>query len=192
MMARRILWNVAAASIYDIQCCLLSKTPLWQPHSCGLVISPLSQNYSSGFRTLSYLDSVKCPNTCFRESRPSSFSNGLFSHLATFGRFSSSATAPNVAIKCWACGLEAPDGPFLVCPSCKAVQPLDSSVNYFQIFNLEQGYDADAKDLERKYKDWQKKLHPDLFQNKSEVEVLGKPLSPLGAQGHWYCLQTQL
>ncbi|KAH9308021.1 hypothetical protein KI387_035932, partial [Taxus chinensis] len=34
----------------------------------------------------------------------------------------------------------------------------------------EPGYDVDTKDLEKKYKDWQKKLHPDLFQRKSEQE----------------------
>lgn len=82
----------------------------------------------------------------------------------------SSLAADKEVVRCWACGIQAPEAPFLACPSCKSVQPLDSSLNFFQIFNVEPGFDVDAKDLERKYKDWQKKLHPDLFQRKSEQE----------------------
>lgn len=47
---------------------------------------------------------------------------------------------------------------------------MDSSVDYFQIFGLERRYDIPDDNLGGKYKDWQKKLHPDLVQSKSEKE----------------------
>lgn len=47
---------------------------------------------------------------------------------------------------------------------------MDESVDYFQIFGLEKKYDIDVSNLEGKYKDWQKKLHPDLVHSKSEQE----------------------
>eukprot|EP00262_Sarcandra_glabra_P005713 TRINITY_DN1749_c0_g1_i2.p1 TRINITY_DN1749_c0_g1~~TRINITY_DN1749_c0_g1_i2.p1 ORF type:complete len:235 (+),score=27.06 TRINITY_DN1749_c0_g1_i2:39-743(+) len=70
-------------------------------------------------------------------------------------------------IRCWKCGAPLP---FLACASCKSVQPVDPSVDYFQIFGLEKGYKIRDDNLEGKYKDWQKKLHPDLVHTKSEKE----------------------
>lgn len=62
------------------------------------------------------------------------------------------------------------DAPFLVCESCRTIQPLDQSVDYFQIFGLEKKYDIEVDNLEGMYKSWQKKLHPDLVHSKSEKE----------------------
>lgn len=44
-------------------------------------------------------------------------------------------------------------------------------IHHNQPFNLnrERGYDIKDDNLEGKYKDWQKKLHPDLVHTKSEV-----------------------
>ncbi|XP_037466147.1 iron-sulfur cluster co-chaperone protein HscB homolog isoform X2 [Triticum dicoccoides] len=67
--------------------------------------------------------------------------------------------------ECWSCGAK---GAFLSCGSCRSVQPVDPAVDYFQIFGL--GYDVKDTNLEGKYKDWQKKLHPDLVHSKSEKE----------------------
>ncbi|KAH0448517.1 hypothetical protein IEQ34_022317 [Dendrobium chrysotoxum] len=76
-----------------------------------------------------------------------------------------------VACACWNCSEPSPAvGPFLSCGACGAVQPVDLSVDYFQIFGLEQGFDLKDDNLEGKYKDWQKKLHPDLVHSKSEKE----------------------
>lgn len=47
---------------------------------------------------------------------------------------------------------------------------MDESVDYFQIFGLEKKYEIDVSNLEGMYKDWQKKLHPDLVHSKSEQE----------------------
>ncbi|RLN29400.1 iron-sulfur cluster co-chaperone protein HscB, mitochondrial [Panicum miliaceum] len=68
---------------------------------------------------------------------------------------------------CWSCGAT---GAFLSCGSCGSVQPVDPSVDYFQIFGLKREYDIKDNNLEGRYKDWQKKLHPDLVHSKSEKE----------------------
>lgn len=50
------------------------------------------------------------------------------------------------------------------------MQPVDPAVDYFQIFGLKREYNITDNNLEGKYKDWQKKLHPDLVHSKSEKE----------------------
>ncbi|VVB13446.1 unnamed protein product [Arabis nemorensis] len=72
--------------------------------------------------------------------------------------------------KCWNCGFSSEKVAFLFCDSCRSIQPVDDSVDYFQIFGLEKKYEIDDGILEGKYKDWQKKLHPDLVHNKSKKE----------------------
>ncbi|CAN4113927.1 unnamed protein product [Withania somnifera] len=75
-------------------------------------------------------------------------------------------------IRCWNCCncVSSNTAPFLVCSSCGCVQPVDQSVDYFQIFGLEKKYGIEGENLERKYKDWQRKLHPDLVHTKSQKE----------------------
>ncbi|PSS01637.1 Iron-sulfur cluster co-chaperone protein [Actinidia chinensis var. chinensis] len=72
--------------------------------------------------------------------------------------------------RCWNCNSVAEAAPFLVCENCRSVQPVDHAVGYFQIFGLEKKYEIEVKNLEGKYKNWQKKLHPDLVHSKSEKE----------------------
>ncbi|CAN6338255.1 unnamed protein product [Urochloa humidicola] len=67
---------------------------------------------------------------------------------------------------CWSCGAT---GAFLSCGACGSVQPVDPAVDYFQIFGLKREYNI-KDNLEGRYKDWQKKLHPDLVHSKSEKE----------------------
>ncbi|XP_006664540.3 iron-sulfur cluster co-chaperone protein HscB homolog [Oryza brachyantha] len=69
--------------------------------------------------------------------------------------------------ECWSCGA---GGAFLSCGACGSVQPVDPAVDYFRIFGLEREYNIKDNNLEGKYKDWQKKLHPDLVHSKSEKE----------------------
>lgn len=161
MVARRRLLNLAATLTYDTQFSVSSPNHAFD--ACF-------HKFSSGHQPLSNLAPSSCPNIFYKENCITNCPSGLLQHLTNYGRFSSTANAQDSVTKCWACATEAPDGPFLVCSSCKSVQPLDSSVNYFQIFNLKPGYDVSTNDLERKYKDWQKKLHPDLFQCNSEQE----------------------
>uniref|UniRef100_A0A0E0MM50 J domain-containing protein n=1 Tax=Oryza punctata TaxID=4537 RepID=A0A0E0MM50_ORYPU len=96
--------------------------------------------------------------------------------VGAFARGSSSAGAPSRSLtgraggggsECWSCGAS---GAFLACGSCGSVQPVDPAVDYFRIFGLERVYTIKDNNLEGKYKDWQKKLHPDLVHSKSEKE----------------------
>nr|POE83082.1 iron-sulfur cluster co-chaperone protein hscb, mitochondrial [Quercus suber] len=89
--------------------------------------------------------------------------------MATEGN-SRNTEKSHVHVRCWSCGKVANGSLFLFCDSCRSVQPLDQSVDYFQIFGLERKYDIGVENLEGKYKDWQKKLHPDLVHSKSEKE----------------------
>ncbi|KAD5508546.1 hypothetical protein R6Q59_030810 [Mikania micrantha] len=68
---------------------------------------------------------------------------------------------------CWNCKAQSP---FLICESCGSVQPVDHSVDYFRIFGLERKFDIEDGSLEGMYKNWQKKLHPDLVHTKSKEE----------------------
>ncbi|RHN79386.1 putative co-chaperone Hsc20 [Medicago truncatula] len=71
---------------------------------------------------------------------------------------------------CWNCHAVPQSTPFLFCQSCRCIQPVDRSNDYFDIFGLERKYDVGGIDLEGKYKEWQKKLHPDLVHSKSQEE----------------------
>ncbi|KAK2990084.1 hypothetical protein RJ640_000856 [Escallonia rubra] len=89
-----------------------------------------------------------------------------------FGRKFCSESAETV-FRCWNCKAAAGSGsamPFLACPFCHSVQPIDRSVDYFQIFGLKKKYEIGDENLEGKYKGWQKKLHPDLVHSKSQKE----------------------
>ncbi|XP_009626384.1 iron-sulfur cluster co-chaperone protein HscB homolog isoform X1 [Nicotiana tabacum] len=86
------------------------------------------------------------------------------------GRFHFCSEAAQKLI-CWNCNaVSSTTTPFLVCNACGCVQPVDQSVDYFHIFGLEKKYGIEGENLERKYKDWQRKLHPDLVHTKSEKE----------------------
>ncbi|CAL5207495.1 unnamed protein product [Lathyrus oleraceus] len=71
---------------------------------------------------------------------------------------------------CWNCHGVPQSTPFLFCQSCCCIQAVDHSIDYFEIFGTEKKYDVEGIDLERKYKEWQKKLHPDLVHSKSQKE----------------------
>nr|XP_043609721.1 iron-sulfur cluster co-chaperone protein HscB homolog [Erigeron canadensis] len=68
---------------------------------------------------------------------------------------------------CWNCKR---DRAFLFCESCGSIQPVDHSVDYFTIFGLERKFNIDDRTLEGTYKNWQKKLHPDLVHTKSKED----------------------
>ncbi|CAN6452858.1 unnamed protein product [Victoria cruziana] len=82
-------------------------------------------------------------------------------------RFSKRGFSSRAVESCWSCGASSP---FLRCDSCGSIQPVDSSVDYFHIFGMEKSFDVESDRLDARYKDWQKKLHPDLVHTKSEEE----------------------
>ena len=50
-----------------------------------------------------------------------------------------------------------------MCSGCGAVQPPLRGVDHFQVFDLPRRFDLDVADLERRYKEMTKVLHPDRF-----------------------------
>ncbi|XP_061360846.1 iron-sulfur cluster co-chaperone protein HscB homolog [Gastrolobium bilobum] len=87
------------------------------------------------------------------------------------GKSLCSKSAEKLESRCWNChAVPESAAPFLVCESCRCIQPVDDSIDYFEIFGSERKYDIEGKNLEGKYKDWQKKLHPDLVHSKSQKE----------------------
>lgn len=81
--------------------------------------------------------------------------------------FASQGFEPNV---CWKCGLERKNTETVFCEECKVIQnPYDTN-NYFKVFNLDEKFDIDTKELRDKYRKMQSYLHPDKFSNSSDEE----------------------
>ena len=51
----------------------------------------------------------------------------------------------------------------MLCAGCGAVQPPDRTADHFRVFGLPRKFDLDMVDLERRYKEMTKVLHPDRF-----------------------------
>jgi molecular chaperone HscB len=51
----------------------------------------------------------------------------------------------------------------MLCAGCGAVQPPDLTADHFRVFGLPRKFDLDMTDLERRYKEMTKVLHPDRF-----------------------------
>ena len=51
----------------------------------------------------------------------------------------------------------------MLCASCGAIQPPDPYAEFFRVFDLPRSFALDEADLERRYKDMTKVLHPDRF-----------------------------
>lgn len=118
----------------------------------------IEQNISSPYSLLSPSRVIHNPSV--RSRRP----DQIFSCFS-----SGSDSAGNLG--CWNCNLvHAGTAPFLFCENCRCVQPVDHSVDYFQIFGLGRSYVIEDQNLELKYKNWQKKLHPDLVHTKTQKE----------------------
>jgi molecular chaperone HscB len=62
---------------------------------------------------------------------------------------------------CWSCQKAAGDA--VLCVSCGAVQPPDPRADYFRVLGLPRAFAVDEADLERRYKELTKVLHPDRF-----------------------------
>jgi molecular chaperone HscB len=67
---------------------------------------------------------------------------------------------------CWSCEKNAGGG--LTCTSCGAIQPADPTADHFAVFGIERRYAVDVADLERRYKDMTKVLHPDRYARADE------------------------
>lgn len=62
---------------------------------------------------------------------------------------------------CWSCEKNAGDG--ALCAACGAVQPADTRADYFHVLGVERRFAVELPELERRYKELTKVLHPDRF-----------------------------
>jgi molecular chaperone HscB len=69
---------------------------------------------------------------------------------------------------CWRCGAETRGA--LVCPGCEAVQPVRADLDYFAALGLPRRLALDVADLERRYHEASRALHPDRFQTATPRE----------------------
>jgi molecular chaperone HscB len=67
---------------------------------------------------------------------------------------------------CWSCEKNAGEG--LSCSGCGAIQPPDPKADHFRVLGVERTFALDVTELERRYKDMTKVLHPDRFARADE------------------------
>ncbi|XP_039057498.1 uncharacterized protein LOC120200819 [Hibiscus syriacus] len=150
MYKTKQLWSPLSAAFRR----LLPTTCRLAPFSANSKIPSLSSHLRSSSRA---------------PLRPEIFPDSKISLLSFCSQ--SAANLDSTTKPCWNCIANAPGStPFLYCDSCRSIQPVDLSIDYFQIFGLEKKHEIEVDGLERRYKDWQKKLHPDIVHSKSEKE----------------------
>lgn len=71
--------------------------------------------------------------------------------------------------KCWNCGRTTDPSEELFFCKCGVVQTPADGMTYFTLFGIDQNFEIDIKKLSEEYKNLQKRLHPDMFSNKSKV-----------------------
>ena len=69
---------------------------------------------------------------------------------------------------CWNCQSEV--GGEYFCPQCVKVQPASVWSDYFKVFGLPRKLGLDFEELQRRFHDWSRKFHPDLFQRATPEE----------------------
>jgi molecular chaperone HscB len=62
---------------------------------------------------------------------------------------------------CWSCQKAAGEG--VLCAACNAVQPPDPRADFFQVLGVPRTFAVKVADLERRYKETTKVLHPDRY-----------------------------
>ena len=62
---------------------------------------------------------------------------------------------------CWSCEKAAGQGE--LCERCGALQPPDPAANHFGVLGIERRFAIDLSEVERRYKDAARRLHPDKF-----------------------------
>ena len=73
----------------------------------------------------------------------------------------------NSPSKCWNCNFVYKSD--LFCSKCKVLQEPPENLTYFDIIGISRSYDVNITEIQKKYKELQKLLHPDKYSTKSEV-----------------------
>lgn len=99
-------------------------------------------------------------------------------------------------IRCWRC--KEPVPPAFFCSSCEAVQSLPSDSNYSALLGFGGGPAIDESELQKRYYDLSRRLHPDRFQTGSPEEQRAslqatallnaayKTLQDVESRGRWW------
>ncbi|KAG1663823.1 hypothetical protein FOA52_013388 [Chlamydomonas sp. UWO 241] len=94
----------------------------------------------------------------------------LQAHQASLAASLQTASVEQLEQDCWNCDNHFERGG-LVCNGCKKVQPLDKTLNYFQLLGMpDMTYDLDPVVLEKRYKSMQWSVHPDRMAHTSSQE----------------------
>ena len=70
--------------------------------------------------------------------------------------------------KCWRCGAAAPDGG--VCPDCGRLQPFAAGSDHWTVLGIGRRLGLDRADLEQRFHELNRRLHPDYFRLRSPEE----------------------
>ncbi|CAL8249067.1 unnamed protein product [Merluccius merluccius] len=71
---------------------------------------------------------------------------------------------------CWRCGQSHAERPAFFCSGCRAVQPPDGSASLFQVLGCNHSFTLDTQQLQKRYLQLQRTLHPDNFSQKTKEE----------------------
>ncbi len=71
-------------------------------------------------------------------------------------------------MRCWSCSAEVEAGP--ICQSCSSVQPLPPGIDRFKVLGFPQSWFLDVKEIEDRFRELNRRLHPDRFAQKSPKE----------------------
>ncbi|HEY6098811.1 MAG TPA: Fe-S protein assembly co-chaperone HscB [Anaeromyxobacter sp.] len=63
---------------------------------------------------------------------------------------------------CWSCKVDVAAGAVL-CQACRKIQPVGRAEDYFSILGLPREFTLDVHDLERRFRELSRHLHPDRF-----------------------------
>ncbi len=63
---------------------------------------------------------------------------------------------------CWSCKADVSEGT-VFCPSCRKMQPVGRGEDYFSLLGLPREFQIDVADVERRFRERSRVLHPDRF-----------------------------
>jgi molecular chaperone HscB len=67
-----------------------------------------------------------------------------------------------VRLTCWSCGAEGESGA-LFCPRCRKIQPVSRTEDHFSLLGLPRQFAIEPGELERRFRELSRRLHPDRF-----------------------------
>jgi molecular chaperone HscB len=65
-------------------------------------------------------------------------------------------------LNCWSCKLDLAERS-LLCPTCRKIQPVGRGEDYFSLLGLPREFAIDVAELDRRFRDLSRHLHPDRF-----------------------------